>query len=233
MEKVCPWGGYRRALDVGCEPDLCAWIVHPAETWSNLAFVAVAAVLVSRYGRADRGLPVAWFPWLVVVIGASSAAFHASMVHWLHALDLAAIFLFTGFMLAANLQNAGTIAAKRFGVTFLALAAGGAALAFTDPWLATIGVAVQGFAAILWLAWRLPVRAPRREALAAIGLNQAAAVTLWLDKGQPLCASGVLAHMVQPHSFWHILSALSLLFYYRYERHVEHIVRIARTSWSC
>jgi hypothetical protein len=52
MQRSCPWAGFVRADDVGCEPDLCAWIVHPAEAWSNLAFFAVAAVLLARYGRA-------------------------------------------------------------------------------------------------------------------------------------------------------------------------------------
>lgn len=220
MEDACPWAGFARAQDVGCEPDLCAWIVHPAETWSNLAFFAVAAVLVVRYGRADAQLPIVWFPWIVVVIGIGSTAFHASMVHWLHAADVAAIFLFTGFLLAAYLQHAGWVGPGRLSWSFLALVAAGTALAFADPRLGYIGVAAQGIA-IVWIAHRLPARGPRRELIAAIALNQAAAVALWLDKGQVGCTRGVLAHVVQPHSFWHILSAVSLLFFYRYERQIE------------
>ena len=230
MEHSCPWAGFARADDVGCEPDLCAWIVHPAEAWSNLAFFAVAAVLVIRYGWADRHLSVAWLPWIVVAIGVGSAAFHASMVHWLHVADVAAIFLFTGFLLAAYLEHAGFVGASWFPASFLALVAAGAALAFADPRLGYIGIAAQG-AAILWLAWRLPMRGPRRELVGAITLNQAAAVALWMDKGQIACARGALVHVVQPHSFWHILSALSLLVFYRYERQVERaLVGTARAA---
>jgi len=221
MANGCPWEGYARAQDVGCELDLCAWIVHPAETWSNLAFFAVAAVLVVRYRRADRTLPVAWLPWIVLAIGVGSFAFHASMVHWLHAADVAAIFLFTGFLLAAFLQHAELIDPSRFTACFLALVSGGAVLAFVDPRLGWIGIAVQGVF-ILWLAWRLPTRGPRPDLVAAIALNQVAAVALWLDKGQVACVRGALGHVVQPHSFWHILSALSLIFFYRYEREIEH-----------
>lgn len=221
MEGACPWEGFARADYAGCEPDLCAWIVHPAETWSNLAFIALAALLVVRYGRADRELPVAWFPWIVVAIGAASAAFHASMLSWLEATDLAVIFLFTGFLLAASLQHAGVASPERFPALFFGLAAGGAALAFLDPRLGYVGIATQG-AAILWSARRIPVRGPRRELVAAVALNQIAAVTLWLDHGQVACVRGVLAHFVQPHSFWHVLSALCLLFLYRYERQIEH-----------
>lgn len=90
-----------------------------------------------------------------------------------------------------------------------------------DYRLGSAGIAAQGVA-ILCLAWRIPTRGPRRELIAAIALNQAAAVTLWLDKAQVSCVRGALAHVVQPHSFWHVLSALSLLFFYRYEREIEH-----------
>jgi Ceramidase len=221
MDDACPWGGFARANDFGCEPDLCAWIVHPAEAWSNVVFPLVAVALVVRYAREDRRLPVAWLPAIIVVMGAGSFAFHASMTHWLHAADVAAIFLFTAFLLAANLQRAGVVGANRFSACFLLLLAGGAVLSFINPQLGWIGIAAQGVA-ILWLAWRDPAHGPRRELVAAIAANQTAAVALWLDKGQVLCARGALAHIVQPHSFWHILSALSLFFFYRYERGLEH-----------
>jgi hypothetical protein len=223
MASTCPWDGFTRAEYAGCEPDLCAWIIHPAETWSNLAFIAIAAWLVVRYGRADRRLPVSWFPLIVVAIGVFSAAFHASMLYWLLAADLAVIFLFTGFLLAANLQHGGLVGARWFPASFLVLAVGGAAVAFVDPRLGYIGIAAQGVA-ILWSAGRIPARGPRRDLGAAVVLNQAAAVAFWLDRGQVWCARGVLAHVVQPHSFWHVLSALCLLFFYRYERRIEHIV---------
>jgi len=164
---------------------------------------------------------VAWLPWIVAAIGVGSTAFHASMVHWLHAVDLAAIFLLTGFLLSAHLQRAGWIGARQFPACFLLLASGGAALALVDPWIGTAGIAAQGVA-ILWLVWRSPTPGPGRELVAAIALNQIAALALWLDKGQLLCSRGALAHVVQPHAFWHVLSALSLLFLYRWERGIEH-----------
>jgi hypothetical protein len=216
--------GFARAADVGCEPDLCAWVVHPAEAWSNLAFFAVAAGLIVRYGRADRGLPVAWLPWIIMVIGAGSFAFHTSMTHWLHTADVAAIFLLTGFLLATYLQRTGMVPENRFGASFLTWIAAGAVLALWNPWLGFVGIAVQGLA-VLWLAWRLPRRGPGWDLVAAIALNQAAAAALWLDKAQVACAEGALTHVVQPHSLWHVLSALSLLFVYRYERRVERAPR--------
>ena len=229
VREACPWGGFARADDVGCEPDLCAWIVHPAETWSNLAFFVVAAFLLVRYGRADRTLPVAWLPWIIVAIGVGSSAFHASMVHWLHVADVAAIFLLTGFLLAAYLQNAGLVGSSWFAGSFLALVAAGAAVAFADPHLGFLAITAQG-AAVLWLGWRLPTRGPSRVLIGAIVLNQVAAVALWLDKGQLVCTRGPLAHVVQPHSLWHVLAALSLLFLYRYERQVERALRGRETT---
>jgi hypothetical protein len=59
------------------------------------------------------------------------------------------------------------------------------------------------------------------DLVGAIAFNQAAAVALWLDKMQMACVEGALAHVAQRHSFWHVLSAMSLFFVYRDERQVE------------
>lgn len=143
------------------------------------------------------------------------------MVHWLHIADVAAIFLFTGFLLAAHLQHTGLIDASRFRSCFLILTAAGATLAFISPRIGWVGIAAQGVA-ILWLAWRTSAPRARYDLLAAIALNQVGAAALWLDKSQVLCTRGALEHVLQPHSLWHILLALSLLFFYRNERQIEH-----------
>jgi hypothetical protein len=227
MAGSCPWAWFVPADDVGCEPGLCAWIVHPAETWSNIAFFAVGGILLIRYRRTDRLLPVAWMPWIVIAIGVGSFAFHASMIRWLLVADVAAIFLLTAFLLAAYLQHAGLVGSSRLPMSFLALLAAGVALAAVDPRLGYAGVATQGLA-IVYLAWLLPVRGQSLDLVGAIAFNQLAAVTLWLDKGRVACVGGAFAHVVQPHSFWHILSALSLFFVYRYEREVEHSLATTR-----
>jgi hypothetical protein len=219
-EPLCPWGRLARADYTSCEPDLCGWIVHPAETWSNLALVVVAGWLFLRYGKADRRLPVAWLPLIIVAIGVLSAAFHASLSYWLQAMDLAAIFLFTGFLLAVNLRHVGLIGRDRFAASFLVLAVGGAALALVDARLGYLGIAAQGVA-ILWSYWRIPARGSRLDLGAAIALNQGAALALWLDHARIACVQGRLAHVVQPHSFWHVLSALTLVYFYRYQRAVD------------
>src|SRR6476661_2596485 len=103
MNGSCPWSNFVRATYSGCEPDVCGWIIHPAEAWSGLAYLVVAAALFLRYRVVDRTLPVSWLPLIVATIGTFSILFHASMTRWLHVVDLWAIFFFTGFLLAANL----------------------------------------------------------------------------------------------------------------------------------
>jgi hypothetical protein len=230
MADTCPWDAFPRADYSGCEPDLCAWIVHPAETWSNVAAIAVACVLVARYRALDRDLQVRWFPFVILGIGIASAAFHASMVHWFQALDLTAISLFTGFLLAANLCHAGLIKHDRFAGWFFLFAAGGGALGTVDARLGYFALALQG-ASILWSYSRIPARGLRSDLVAAIALTQVGAAALWLDHAGIACTQGPLAHVVQPHSFWHLMSALSLVFFYRYQRDVERILR-GRLTWA-
>ena len=37
----CPWSGFTPPNVDWCEEELCAWIVNPADTWSNLAYVVL------------------------------------------------------------------------------------------------------------------------------------------------------------------------------------------------
>jgi Ceramidase len=69
-----------------CLPDRCfcehvaaAWPRQPADTWSSLAFVAVAMwVLVRPHRPLSRGLRLAYAGSLIA-LGVSSFAFHATL----------------------------------------------------------------------------------------------------------------------------------------------------------
>ena len=72
MTTPVPWGALPRATLDTCEPDVAGWIVHPAETVSALAYVAVGLIVWLKYRRADARLPVRFLPAIVVSIGAAS-----------------------------------------------------------------------------------------------------------------------------------------------------------------
>ena len=41
----CPWSGFAPPDLKHCETNLAAWITTPANTWSNLAYIAVGVWL--------------------------------------------------------------------------------------------------------------------------------------------------------------------------------------------
>ena len=53
----CPWSGWTPPNVDWCEEELCGWIVNPADTWSNLAYIVfgIAMALHAR-GRASSVL---------------------------------------------------------------------------------------------------------------------------------------------------------------------------------
>ena len=103
-----PWDCFQRAALETCEPDVAGWVVHPAETLSALAYLVVAFAVWRCSHHEDQQLPVRHLPGILIVVGLGSMLFHASFAAAFHALDLSAIFLFTGYMLAAMLIHRGT-----------------------------------------------------------------------------------------------------------------------------
>ena len=51
----CPWDSFRQSELVFCEASRCAWIKEPANTWSNLGYLAAALYMLVVLGRrTDR-----------------------------------------------------------------------------------------------------------------------------------------------------------------------------------
>ena len=215
-----PWDAFDRATFGTCEPDVAGWIVHPAETGSALAYVAVALTLWLRYRQTDRRLPVRVLPATAGAIGAAALLLHASFAALFQTLDLAVISLFTGYMLAAALVHRRRIARPSFRRTFLTCAVAGVVAPLIHLGLGFAMVTAQA-AGVLWL-WRGTwLGDARKDARAATWLLLPGALLLMLDHAGIGCLGNRLEHVVQPHAAWHLASAASIWFFYRTERQLE------------
>jgi hypothetical protein len=80
----CPWADWERPNLSRCEQPRCAWIVTPSNSWSNLAFILAAVMLLVLNRQRDhvRSLHVRElldrFPAAAVIVGLTSFAYHAS-----------------------------------------------------------------------------------------------------------------------------------------------------------
>ena len=227
-----PWSTFERAAYDTCEPDVAALLVHPGETLSGLAGLAAAVVVWHETHRAPTGGPARFLPAILALLSAASILFHATFAAVFQQLDLAAVAMFTGLLLAAALVHRGYAPRDRWPKLFAVFAGGGAVL----PFIATAaGYAVAtGQAVALLRLWRELARthpAIRDDLLRTVGLLLPAAALLALGHAGIACVGSrsPWTHVVQPHIAWHLAAAAACVFIARIERVLE---RDARWSLS-
>lgn len=212
-----------------CEALRDAWIRQPANSWSNLAFIAVGwAIALGRPGSGPffRGpfYPVS-FAMLAVFLGVGSFAFHASTTVFGWYLDAGSMFLFSSYMLAyalVRLWKLGTTAFAGFFVLGLAVSVyfNGAGLMF--PGRIDGGSMIFGLLLVLASIVETYLIRFRRTAIdgrwaLAFMATFALSIFIWSKSrtGGPWCDPGSL---LQGHAVWHILDAACVWFIYRFYR---------------
>lgn len=224
MAPGCPWSEVSNLWLPNikwCEAQVCSIVVEPANTWSNLAYILIGLMLLTRATRRERrGAPhrmARTFGRAEIVVGVFSFAFHMSYSGFLQILDFAAMFVFVGLTLSLNLVRLGWLPEHRRTHTYVlgvvALTALVVGLRFTPfPIQLVTPVLILATAATeLALWWRGRSHTPRglyRWFLASLLLLVGAAVCSALDAARIWCDPH--DHVVQGHALWHVLSAISL-----------------------
>ncbi len=219
-----PWNTLERAAYDTCEPDVAALLAHPGETLSGLAGLVAAAVVWHEFHRAPARGPARFLPAILALLSAASMLFHATFAAVFQQLDLAAIPLLTGLLLAAALVHRGHASRDRWPALFALFAGGGAVLPFIATAAGYVAVTAQALA-LLWL-WRALARthpAIRADLRRTVGLLFPAAALLALDHAGIACTSpgSAWAHVLQPHIAWHLAAAAACVFIARIERVLE------------
>ena len=217
---MSPWKEFTPALFETCEPTLDGWIAHPAEATSALAYLVVAVLLWRQFGYRDRTLFVRYLPLALGIIGVTSILFHVSYTELFQVIDVAAIPLFMGYICAATIVHrrqldVSTILRLFWFITVISV------LLITTNLAVGFAIVITQGCAILWFWWTNPFTRENTDARRAILLLVFGAILLGLDHAAIGCVSGSNAHLVQPHSVWHLLSAASGYFFYRAESQLE------------
>jgi hypothetical protein len=209
----CPWSGFTPPNVNWCEEELCALVVNPADTWSNLAYLGFG-VWMWREARGGGRADLARFGPASVAVGVFSFVYHASYTWLLQFFDFVGMFLFCFLVIAANARRLGWVAPRRETALYLA---GVGAFSALVPVLFYAGVPIQGLVFLLILfaiAQELALRrrAPRaggyRWYALALALMAAASAFSALDVTRAWCDPA--DHVLQGHALWHVLSAASL-----------------------
>lgn len=224
---VCPWSGFRPGELQFCEAPLCGWVVHPAETWTNVSYLIAAAILYARSrSRLDRE-----FAFAALVVGIFSSLYHASHVWWLETLDLGSMLFLVTLMIRENFRRWGIHDPGKLRAIYgtLLTLAWAAQFLLSEGWMRLSvfsSLVVFSVAMEVPLAFRRPAaESPRKKLgektdyrwfwgslvifLVAWGFWLLDARKIWCEPDN---------HFISGHGAWHLINAACFLGLARYYR---------------
>ena len=217
----CFWDGFEPAAVHFCERELCAFIEQPANTWSNLAYIIVGAVICRvaiREGRAS----LATFGVISIVLGLGSMFFHGSSTHIGEVIDVGAMYLLSSYVLVLNWRRLrrrhdGPWLA---GDTWAFVLLSGSAIVVVSTLKGVVGILLFCAHVISCGAMENRIRRHRDEGvsyrpmLKLLGAFAIAWTLWWIDILELNCNPD--NHVFQGHAGWHIANSMCLWFAYRF-----------------
>ena len=218
LPEGCPWSGWTPPNVDWCELEHCAWVVNPADTVSNLAYVLFGvAMLVSARGLEPAAAGrVSIFGPASILVGLLSGIYHASYTYFFQFFDFVGMFVFCFAVLTANAIRLGWIDPAR---RWLFFGVGVAVSSALVPVISESPIPIQTMVGLLIaaiLAQELVVlrrrdpatpRTDYRLFIVALALLGGAATASLLDVSRTWCDP---TSWIQGHAIWHLLSAASL-----------------------
>ena len=215
------WASFRPATclpdDCFCEAIHAGLVRQPANTWSSLAFVAVAVWVAFRQRTRVSGrpspLPGAEGVLLAVsmlLVGLGSAFYHASLTFVGQVVDVSGMYFIATFILLHRLAPRWRLSASLSVLAFVGVNASLMAAQIAVPSLRRVAFGVL-LASALVVEWRAS-RAGRPWLVLGAGLMVAAFAIWVLDLRRIACAP---ESFLQGHALWHLLGAAAAMALFR------------------
>jgi hypothetical protein len=220
----CPWSRFEPGTIEFCERRLCAWIVEPSNTWSNLAYIAVGVYLL-WVCRHDRRNALTAVGVTGVLVGIGSSIFHGTGTFFGEVLDVSAMYLISGLFVTFNVKRLLGWDDRKLIQLYVALSAASIALLIATKYSGIPVFALQLVAAgvmeiKLFRRHRRERRPDSYRPMTYLIIAFAVAFTFWrLDISGRLCDPD--NHILTGHAAWHISNSLCLLFFYRFHRQFQ------------
>jgi hypothetical protein len=215
---ICPWDQFSLAHHQFCEETLCAWIRHPADAFSNIAFLIYGYFIYRTCQRLGLKSLKA-FGHIGIALGLTSMIFHASGTFFFEVFDFAAMYAFNSYLLLLNWQRRFEISKVSFNRWFWGMTLFSALVLIFFKWVGGILFAGQ-IIMILFLEWKLNRLAtnanrPKYGSYILALISMFMAFIIWnLDKSKILCWPE--NHLFTGHSAWHVLCATSYFYMFRF-----------------
>ena len=237
LTQGCPWyelSELGRPNIKWCEANQCSWIVAPADTWSNLAYLFVAvylwSVITGKGSKISSGSPLRYFPAAAAIVGVTSFIHHMSYSFMFQILDHFGMYVFTFLIITLNLRRMGKLETSKFLGFYSKSVLGMTALTIL---VERFHFPIQSFVLILILAiiateisassleMKKAVTYSHRYFFAALGVLFMGAVCSFLDASGRWCSPD--NHWIQGHAFWHVFSAISLAVLFHHYRQFKEL----------
>ncbi|PZR18429.1 MAG: hypothetical protein DI536_00675 [Archangium gephyra] len=213
------WGGLPNVK--WCEETLCGVIAEPANTWSNLAYLVVAAFLFF-YTRKDSSRTLRFWAPVAFWVGITSGIYHASVTFVMQVLDFWGMYFFFGLVLLLNLLRLGVVKADTF---FRTLYISIFSLTAFTVLVARLHLPIQGIVVIMIAATLLTEMLASRRSATPVNHKWLAGCLLFIGVAIGFSgsdASGLRCdphdHVFQGHAIWHVLGSIAIVlahFHYR------------------
>lgn len=229
LEPGCPWyelSEWAKPNVKWCEEQVCGWIVEPANTWSNLSFIAFALAMAYMARNDSKGRATRYFAPAALLVGLTSFLYHMSYTFVFQVLDFTGMFIFCYLIITLNARRAGRLSAESQPKWYWGMVIGSTLLI---PLLHWARIPYQGLILLLILCAigseaalhlrdrrkRYPVPSYKFWWL-TIGTMAASFTFSLLDVTRVLCDPS--NHWFQGHAMWHVLNGLALFWLFLFYR---------------
>lgn len=223
-----PWSGWTLPDIKHCEANLSGWVAAPANTWSNLTYIAVGLWIYKRSTK-HNALSAGGLGPVSVVVGATSFVFHASYTFAGQILDYAGMFLLLGWALSRGLIRADLLSEKGALRFWASLFTGSLAALFAFRalgWGIQTIVLVQALTLVA-LEIRLMVverDAPSYTAFWLMQFLMVISYSCWhIDHADFACRPD--NHWLQFHAIWHIITAAAFVAAWHFHEGIDSLRR--------
>ena len=221
LPKDSPWYSWAKIAPPNvdwCETNLSGYISEPANTWSNL-FYLVLTILLIKESQKIKNIELKKIVPAIFLMGLFSFIYHASFNFFTQFFDFLGMFLMINFFIGLNLVRLKKLKSDAFNKFYL----------FSNIFFSAlvvifyiVHVPIQSLVIIqalflifseLTLKKMEPETLYKNFAIAICFILSAATFSI-LDVSRVLCSPD--NHYFQGHATWHLLSAISLFFAFKF-----------------
>ncbi len=207
-----------------CEGQNNSWIIEPANTWSNLAYIIIGILLYQKRNQL-KSKPLRAYAPAFITLGICSGIYHASYTFLFQILDFFGMYLLTYLMLLINLKRL-KIVKNAMGSLFWGLVLGTTALTVYCDLYTSFPIQGLIFVHVLMLLgselylWKKRTQNYQMKYFwSGLTLIFIAASCSVADVTRTYCDPE--NHFVQGHAVWHVLSSIAIYCIYLHHRQFD------------